>query len=222
MWGAHVGLLTGIICLFFAPFYTYTTYYYTDSFSLPFVTISIYLYLCAVNTKKEISEYLLLIGAGIILALGFKLKATIAIILVAIVIHLFLNQKIRTALIYTGVTIASFIVVFFSYNAAVKQLNIVSEEEAYSYQMPYTHWLMMVLTGDGGWWKYTESFPNIDEKKAANIEVIKQRFSDYGFVGTIKHMTNKAVHNTWGDGTYFVFREGTIIKQQIQNYRNLF
>lgn len=35
-------------------------------------------------------------------------------------------------------------------------------------------------------------------------------------------MTNKAVHNTWGDGTYFVFREGTIIKQQIQNYRNLF
>ena len=25
-------------------------------------------------------------------------------------------------------------------------------------------------------------------------------------------MTNKAVHNTWGDGTYFVFREGTIIK----------
>ena len=35
-------------------------------------------------------------------------------------------------------------------NAAVKQLNIVSEEEAYSYQMPYTHWLMMGLTGDGG------------------------------------------------------------------------
>lgn len=150
LWGAHMGLLTGIICLFFAPFYTYTAYYYTDSFSLPFVTISIYLYLCAVNSKKEISKYLLLIGAGIILALGFKLKATIAIILVAIVIHLFLNQKIRTALIYIGVTIASFIVVLFSYNAAVKQLNIVSEEEAYSYQMPYTHWLMMGLTGDGG------------------------------------------------------------------------
>ena len=91
----------------------YYTHLYTDSFSLPFVTISIYLYLCAVNSKKEISKYLLLIGAGIILALGFKLKATIAIILAVIVIHLFLNQKIRTALIYTGVTIASFIVVFF-------------------------------------------------------------------------------------------------------------
>lgn len=113
LWGSHMGLLTGIICLFFASFYTYTAYYYTDSFSLPFVTISIYLYLCAVNSKKEISKYLLLIGAGIILALGFKLKATIAIILAVIVIHLFLNQKIRTALIYTGVTIASFIVVFF-------------------------------------------------------------------------------------------------------------
>lgn len=113
LWGTHMGLLTGIICLFFAPFYTYTAYYYTDNFSLPFVTISIYLYLCAVNSKKEISKYLLLIGAGIILALGFKLKATIAIILAVIVIHLFLNQKIRTALIYTGVTIASFIVVFF-------------------------------------------------------------------------------------------------------------
>ena len=52
LWGAHIGLLTAVICFFFAPFYTFTSQYYTDTFGLPFVVIPIYLYLCAVTTEK--------------------------------------------------------------------------------------------------------------------------------------------------------------------------
>ena len=212
LWGPHMGLLTGIICLFFAPFYVYVAYYYTDTFSLPFITISVYLYLCGVNSKNKIGKYLLLVGSGIIVALGFKLKATVIILLVAMIIHLFLSQKIRNALKYTGVIAASFIVIFFSYNITIDQLNIVSEEEAYMKQIPYTHWVMMGLKGLGGYDAddvlYTQSFPNIEEKREANLTVIKQRLSDYGFTGLINHLTNKAVHYTWGDGTYTIFGEG--------------
>ena len=71
---------------------------------------------------------------------------------------------------------------------------------------------MMGLSGEGGFNAndvlYTQSFPNIDEKKAATVSEIKKRISDYGFTGLINHLTNKAVHNTWGDGTYFIFKEG--------------
>lgn len=219
LWGPHMGLFTGIVCLFFAPFYVHVAYYYTDTFSLPFIIIPIYLYLCALNSKKAVSKYILFISAGIILTLGFKLKATIAIVLVAMFIHLFLSQKILTALKYTGVMAASCIIIFFSYNAVVNQLNIVSEEEAYAQQMPYTHWLMMGLKGEGAWLEdyggfnaqdveYTLSFPNIDEKTDATIREIKKRVSEYGLTGLLQHWTNKAVHNTWGDGTYFIFREG--------------
>ena len=94
----------------------------------------------------------------------------------------------------------------------VNQLNVVSEEETYTRQIPYSHWIMMGLNGDGGYNDndalYTQSFPNIDEKKAATVSEIKKRISDYGFTGLINHLTNKAVHNTWGDGTYFIFKEG--------------
>ena len=217
LWGPHIGLLTGIVCLFFAPFYVYVAYYYTDTFSLPFITIAIYLYLCAIDSKKKIGRYLLLIGSGFIIALGFKLKATIVILLVAVIIHLFLSQKLRTALKYTGVIAASFIVMFFSYNIVVDQLHIVSEEEAYEKQMPYVHWIMMGLNGNGGYNAddvlYTQSFPNIEEKTAADLSVIKQRLSDYGFNGFINHLTNKAVHNTWGDGTYYIFGEGKTVPE---------
>ena len=212
LWGPQIGLFTGITCLFFAPFYVYVAYYYTDTFSLPFIIIPVYLYLCAVNSKKLIPKYILFITAGILLTLGFKLKATVAIVLIAMIIHLFLSQKILTALKYTGVMVASCIIIFFSYNAMVNQLNIVSEEEAYSYQMPYTHWIMMGLNGIGGYNHddvlYTESFPNIDEKTDATVSEIKKRISDYGFTGLINHLTNKAVHNTWGDGAYCIFGEG--------------
>ena len=60
---------------------------------------------------------------------------------------------------------------------------------------------------------YTQSFPNIEEKTAADLSVIKQRLSDYGFNGFINHLTNKAVHNTWGDGTYCIFGEGKTVPE---------
>ena len=79
----------------------------------------------------------------------------------------------------------------------VNQLNVVSEEEAYAQQIPYSHWIMMGLNSGGGFNRddvlYTQSFPNIDEKKAATVSEIKKRLSNYGFTGLINHLTNKAV-----------------------------
>ena len=54
LFGVHMGLPAAVIGLFFAPFYTYASPYDTEAFTLPFVVISIYLYLCAVakSTSK--------------------------------------------------------------------------------------------------------------------------------------------------------------------------
>lgn len=212
LWGAHIGLLTAIICFFFAPFYTYTSFVYTDSFSLPFIVIPIYLYLRAITSKKAVYKYCLFASAGILLSLGFKLKATVIILLVAILIHLFLSEKILIALKGTAALLASFVIIFFSYNAVIKQLNIVTPENADTYQIPYTHWIMMGLNGYGGFngadLTYTSSFPTVEERKNANVEEIKKRVSEMGFAGLVDHLTNKAVHNTWGDGTYHVYLEG--------------
>ena len=93
LWGPHIGLLTGIVCLFFRPILCICCLLLYRHFSLPFITIAIYLYLCAIDSKRKSEKYLLLVGSGFVIALGFKLKATIVILLVAVIIHLFLSQK---------------------------------------------------------------------------------------------------------------------------------
>ena len=260
LWGAHIGLLTAIICLFFAPFYTYASQYYTDTFALPFVVIPIYLYLCAVTTEKcticgrqksaenesidatsnykttcekkytffikngdtakktpskkyiNLKIYALYCSAGIILALGLKMKGSVAIILVAIILHLFLSTNIISFLKKAAVILASFLIVIFSFNAAVKG-RIFSPELQEQTERPYTHYIMMGLRGNGGYSgedsDFTASFTSQQEKKEANIEEIKKRIADFGFWGMLNHLTNKAVHNTWGDGTYTLFGEGS-------------
>lgn len=259
LWGAHIGLLTAIICLCFAPFYTYASQYYTDTFALPFVVIPIYLYLCAVTTEKctfcnrqknaenesintvsnykttcekkytflykkgdttgktpskkyiNLKIYALYCSAGIILALGLKMKGSVAIILVAIILHLFLRTNIISFLKKAAVILVSFLIVIFSFNAAVKG-RIFSPELQEQTERPYTHYIMMGLRGNGGYSgedsDFTASFTTQQEKKAANIEEIKKRIADFGFWGMLNHLTNKAVHNTWGDGTYTLFGEG--------------
>ena len=211
LWGAHIGLLTAVVCFFFAPFYTYTSQYYTDTFALPFVVIPIYLYLCAVTSKKPAIAYTLYASAGILLALGYKLKGSVAIILAAILIHLILSQKILAFLKATAVMLAAFVVIFFSFNT-IAEPRVVSAELRNENARPFTHYVMMGLSGDGGWNDedpaFTDSIHGAKEKKQANIAEIKKRISEFGFAGLMNHLTNKAVHNTWGDGTYLLFGEG--------------
>lgn len=216
LWGAHIGLLTAIICLCFAPFYTYASQYYTDTFALPFVVIPIYLYLCAVTTEKctfcnrqknaenesintvsnykttcekkytflykkgdttgktpskkyiNLKIYALYCSAGIILALGLKMKGSVAIILVAIILHLFLRTNIISFLKKAAVILVSFLIVIFSFNAAVKG-RIFSPELQEQTERPYTHYIMMGLRGNGGYSgedsDFTASFTTQQEKK---------------------------------------------------------
>ena len=259
LWGAHIGLLTSIICLFFAPFYTYASQYYTDTFALPFVVIPIYLYLCAVTTERctfdgkqntinkasvntisknddtikkasskkyiNLKIYALYCSAGMILALGLKMKGSVAIILVAIILHLFLSTNIISFLKKAAVILVSFLIVIFSFNAAVKG-RIFSPELQEQTERPYTHYIMMGLRGNGGYSgedsDFTASFTTQQEKKAANIEEIKKRIADFGFWGMLNHLTNKAVHNTWGDGTYTLFGEGSVTIPQTDSKLWLF
>ncbi len=54
LFGGHMGLPAAVIGLFFCSLYTYASQYDTEVFTLPFVIISIYLYLCAIakSTRK--------------------------------------------------------------------------------------------------------------------------------------------------------------------------
>ncbi|WP_261828312.1 glycosyltransferase family 39 protein [Inconstantimicrobium mannanitabidum] len=207
IWNTKKAFLVLILCFIFMPYYTEVPIFYTDTTSITFITAIIYLYVIANKSEKAKKKTICFVFIGVLTALGFRLKATVAIILVATIIHMiFRKDKFLNKVIYTLVIIIAFIISMFLSGFAINSKLIISDYEKNRVQFPYTHWVMMGLQ-DVGFYnendvQFTMERGPYDKKKAANIEVIEKRVNDYGFLGMAKHLTKKAAY-TWGDGTYF-------------------
>lgn len=205
---------SGLMFLFL-PMIGYMPILYTDTMSMPCVIISIYIetLLNKELIKKKEKVIFLRIMEGIILAIGFKIKATVAIILMAIIlntiIELFnemgLKQKKNKA--GTIIIILSFIFFVLCINKTIETSGLFDKKECYDVQFPYTHWVKMGLNGHGGWNSAdvndTMEIKGYEEKQQENIVVIKERIMDYRLTGLFELMKKKAMF-TWGDGTYYV------------------
>ncbi len=207
LFGNKKSLFVLLLCALFAPYYTYTPYYYTDSLSMPFVAIPVYLFVCALDSDKKIKKYVLMEVCGALLFIGFKLKGSIIIIVAVAVVYLVLKLKFKRMICFLLALVIGFGSVGAVYTVCFKSMNIVSEQQSDEYEYPMTHWIMMGLKGYGHYnlkdSQFTESFPTKQEKQEANIVEIKKRLKDYGADGFAKHILSKAVW-TWQDGTYFI------------------
>lgn len=209
VYGNRKAIMTLVLCFMFMPYYSYLPYYYTDSISMPFGIFALYLFICAVyNNKNKTMKKIVMLGfCGAILYLGFKLKASVAIILAAIVIYSVLKFSIKQVLCVVLSVVAGFGCVGAVYSAAFNASGLVSEQQDNSSRYPYSHWIMMGLKGLGHYnladSNYTESFNTVEEKQEANIKEIKSRIKEMGPNGMLEHLTAKAVW-TWEDGTYYI------------------
>lgn len=205
--GNFHALITMILCFLFLPYYTYCTYFYTDSISMPFAILSIYLFICGYDSKKMIYKILLFFFSGVSCAVGFALKGSIIIVLVAVIIYMIYKGGIKRILLGSGMIIAGFLALTISFNGLVSSLQITTDEILEKEQYPLTHWIMMGLKDNGNYNQEDSTFTyragNYEEKKAANIEEIGNRISEYGVFGLVNHIVIKA-NFTWSDGTYWI------------------
>src|SRR5699024_3784753 len=81
------GFLVLLFCTFFLPFYMHAPIFYTDTFALPFVTGSFLLY----QYRKKDARWMILTAA--VLAVGYKVKGSLGVILIALLIHLWLHRE---------------------------------------------------------------------------------------------------------------------------------
>ena len=86
LYGSRAGFLVLLFCAFFLPFYMHAPIFYTDTFALPFVTGSFLLY----QYRKKDARWLILTAA--VLAVGYKVKGSLGVILIALLIHLWLHR----------------------------------------------------------------------------------------------------------------------------------
>lgn len=188
------------------PLYFYTPIFYSDTLSLPFAMITYYLYLLLLKSetiRQKITLASLLAIAG---SLGTLIKFTVAIVAIAIFIDLLLRGNFKKLWLSFFVAISIFYICLSSFNH-YRTNHLLDEEISERKQIPYTHWAMMGLSGNGAYngsdYGYTHSFPTIEARTQANLKRISERLHDYGIGGYLEFLQRKQQLN-FGSGIYGV------------------
>ena len=201
-------IMSLVIFFFFTPIFLYVPIFYTDTMSILFPILIVYLYIIFKDLLLDKKRVILLILISLITFIGMKIKVTVSIVLIAILIDVMINFKFRDFFKMSFVLITPLLILLFSYPFFVNKTGILPFKIQDAGEIPYTHWVMMGMSkeGEGGYlWedlKYTLSFETKEERKNANILEIKKRLNNFGVDGYAKFLLNKA-SMTWGDGTYF-------------------
>lgn len=185
------------------PFYFIAPAFYTDALSMPFPILTYWFYLLAKKQSrlwKRLSLYALM---GVCTSLGAQIKATVVIMLIAILIDgiLTLGWKRTTAM---GL-VATVMLLLGQAGLEHTIYQHLDRAEAQQKSTPLLHWVMMGLTGIGMYnnqdYTFTESFTDREEQSVALKAEIKRRIQDLGPEGLVSLLTTKG-NIIFGDGTY--------------------
>ncbi|MDR0984650.1 MAG: glycosyltransferase family 39 protein [Ruminococcus sp.] len=200
-------LSIAIIAAIFPVFYAYTPVYYTDTMAMPFTIGCIYLITCGIKSA-EYKNVIYFALAGITAVLGYFIKASVGIILPAVVIFLILTKiPVKKKIVFGSGFFGVFICLAIMLNLLIAGTGIYTKDSREEYEFPKTHWVMMGIKSYGGY--FSEDFEmtyqagNFAEKERVNIAEIKERFSEYNVLTFTRHVIVK-VSRTWSDGAYFV------------------
>lgn len=204
LYGKKKASLSGVVLLFASPLYLYATFAYTDTFSLPLISGQIYFY-SQFKNEEGLKKWSSLIVATILGAIGYKLKMTVAFILIAIVIDIFIHgdikEFVKSILIICLVAVSS---IYLVSGILINEYRFVPELKD-QYQFPYEHWVMMSLNYGGGYNQddvnYTMSFGSYDRRREADIDKIKERVEGMGFIGVVRHAFCEKIGRTWSTGS---------------------
>lgn len=191
---AFVCAVRGMI---FTPLITYTSFFYTDSMTMPLVTASAYFYL----KFKKSDKITQLIICSTLIGMAYKMKGSSLVLLIAIIIDMLMDKyKLRN---FAVITIPCFAVCKIISETALKILHI-SHETLKQKSFPLIHWIMMSADGRGGYnsedFLYTQSFVG-DNKKSADLARLSEKLHNQGLFGFLHHLTEKIAY-TWENFTF--------------------
>ena len=194
-----------LILFFTTPLYLHVAIYYTDSVSMFFSTLILYMFLLIEKQNNRTKKIILEIIIGILIVLSWKIKMTGAFVAIAIIVYRLITKCDKTIIKKYLVIIPTIIVMLVGFNNVFEK-RITETENAEYYKMPWEHWIVLGLTGNGGFsqeiYEFTNSFPTYEERKQADINKIKEIINNYNCNDFLKHLTLKLKY-AWTDGTYF-------------------
>lgn len=211
-----------IVCIFFCTIFLLFSPWiiipYSDTFAMLITTGILFVYL----NKNDINNYVSVFLIVFLAFIGYKIKPTVIIVLISIVIiklwkMVFSKKKINLKVILKRAFPVGIAIIFiFALNTF--SVNYLGYERNTNIEMPMTHFLMMGINKErSGVYLdedvlYTQSYKGLDEKKDANIKEIKRRLKKYGIDGYVQLLVNKSLVN-YNDGTFAWGVEGNFYSQ---------
>lgn len=177
--------------------------YYTSTISLAFSMGAVWVFDLAQKRKIFWQKYSLYFIMGILLAVGFKIRATVIITTIAIFIYAILQvKKIRTRELNSFLMAAlAFLLVLISYSFVERSYAGFDPSET---GYPTIHWIMMSAQGEGQYNSaddaYTGSFETKKEKTKAVTLRLQERIEDMGASGVFE-LFKKKLRVAFSDGT---------------------
>ncbi|MDO4566684.1 MAG: glycosyltransferase family 39 protein [Oscillospiraceae bacterium] len=205
--GARFGLMTALCCMLSLPLISYSPVFYTDTLSLPYVSLAVLL--LALLLKKERALWLkLLLGAlsGACAFMAYRVKANAAFVLVAAFMVLLLskNRKKNISFLVSAAALCALCFVF--YNIWIRNTDILDYENLDEYRLPAAHFVYMGLVGSGGYngpaHQEMQTYSGTAAKTERSLEKIESALEEYGFSGFMEHLRAKTVY-TWSDGLMY-------------------
>lgn len=184
---------------------------YTDIFTIAFPLVIFKIFLSMRESKVYVSFFLIILLSF----WGFKIKPTVLIVFIALVIVELLwmpleidknvwKEKVKKIAIIAGMGIISVAIYSNIFSSMIKSSGLEINKEA---DMGTLHMIMMGLNPEnhGVWYAddmyLSRSIADKGERTDAQLEVITHRLKDYGVVGFVKHIAKKSLI-VFNDGTF--------------------
>lgn len=201
-----------MMILFFSclPFLYCTTELYTDAFSLAFPSIIIYCFFRIQESKTVISRVLWAILFALASFVGAQMRFTAVISSMACLIVLLFSCRAWL----TAFCAAALAGVFILGNALVdaETARHLDPEDIERRSLPLMHYIAMGLPvqsdegygqyGEGGWYIFTTSFEDPDERDAALLSEVIDRIYYLRYPNRLLHMMSRKNISTFGNGTF--------------------
>jgi 4-amino-4-deoxy-L-arabinose transferase and related glycosyltransferases of PMT family len=190
---ANIYLLLALTCF---PLFLYITYFYTDTVTLMFPVLLLYLWYLYHQSKKI--RFLALLG--LLLGIGYELRPNVILFLPALAIYMLLVLKLKKTLLNLIVIIVIMIGTCFSINAYNVHLGFTPDP---SKAMPPTHWIMLGLSRYGEYtnadFALTFKQPTQQDKIRTDLKEIKLRIVQKNVLGLL-YLWGLKIGGTYGMG----------------------
>ena len=208
MLGRKKALFILLAAFLTAPFLLYVPVFYTDTLTLPFPIAAALLWVYARDYWRQgryRKTFVLVCVLSGLIAVGAALKISVVIAWIAIMADLFIGLRGRRRWLLAAAGAGILLVLMLLSQFCISRAPILPAYNANN-GIPFTHWIMMGLHGNGGYYdpdyQMTLAVAGKQARYAFTIEEIGRRLEEMGPIGLLRHLINKLAY-TLGDGTYW-------------------